>query len=303
MFVNDSLSEYSKRDLVKLLEKLKEYKLSLRDKLSISEKETFGFEIECEEANWHEIYINKENDWPLVDDMSLCFGAELKSPILINTKENWLTLKRMCDLVSQNAELGANCGGHVHIGIQSLGKERESLINFMKLWALYEHIIFRFSYNEFLGPRFGLYTTAKPVKDDFLRLIYNYEHKYIDYEDLICFLSKEKYKAVNFKHLDSLGTIEFRCPNGTFNPTIWQNNVNLFVKMLKYSSSNKFDKEFINKRIDQISIKEPNKIYLKDALELADLIFDNNLDKIYFLKQYLKSFEKSNEYKLAKTFS
>ena len=50
------------------------------------------------------------------------------------------------------------------------------------------------------------------------------------------------------------------CPTGTCNPTIWQNNVNLFFKMLKYSSSNKFDKEFINKRIDEISIKEPNKI-------------------------------------------
>ena len=114
---------------------------------------------------------------------------------------------------------------------------------------------------------------------------------------------EEKCVAVNFKHYHTLRTLEFRCPNGTFNPTIWQNNVNLFVKMMKYSSSSKFDKEYIDKRIKPICINEANKIYLEDALELADLIFDNNLDKIYFLRQYLKSFEKSNEYKLAKSFS
>ena len=27
-------------------------------------------------------------------------------------------------------------------------------------------------------------------------------------------------------------------------------------------------------------------IYLEQAIELSDMIFDNNLDKIYFLKQY-----------------
>lgn len=36
-----------------------------------------------------------------------------------------------------------------------------------------------------------------------------------------------------------------------------------------------------------------NKIYLEQALEFADLIFNNNIDKIYFLRQYLKSFESS----------
>lgn len=33
-----------------------------------------------------------------------------------------------------------------------------------------------------------------------------------------------------------------------------------------------------------------NIIDLKKSLEFVDLIFDNNLDKIYFLKQYLKDF-------------
>ena len=32
-------------------------------------------------------------------------------------------------------------------------------------------------------------------------------------------------------------------------------------------------------------------IYLEQALELCDMIFTNNFDKVYFLRQYLKSFE------------
>ena len=38
-----------------------------------------------------------------------------------------------------------------------------------------------------------------------------------------------------------------------------------------------------------------NKIYLDSALELSDIIFDNNLDKLYFLRQYVKNNEVSNE--------
>ena len=40
-----------------------------------------------------------------------------------------------------------------------------------------------------------------------------------------------------------------------------------------------------------------DEIFLDQALEFADLIFTNNLDKIYFLKQYLKGFELANEKK------
>ena len=46
-----------------------------------------------------------------------------------------------------------------------------------------------------------------------------------------------------------------------------------------------------------------NKVYIEDALNFADIVFDNNLDKVYFFKQYLKSFEESRRYVKAKTFS
>ena len=71
-----------------------------------------------------------------------------------------------------------------------------------------------------------------------------------------------------------------------------------------YSKSDNFNNLLLDKRKHELLLEEktPNEIYLNDALEFADLIFDNNLDKVYFLRQYLKSFEVSKEYEMAKTF-
>ena len=62
------------------------------------------------------------------------------------------------------------------------------------------------------------------------------------------YLSNDKCKSVNFRPITTLGTIEFRCPNGTLNEVIWQNNLNLFVHLLLYAKSNDFDEYRVEKR-------------------------------------------------------
>ena len=291
-FINDIFSKFNKSELSNLINQINLFKLYLRDMLYIDKHNTFGLEIECEYVNWDEINEHKNEDWILAEETSLCNGAELKSPILTNTRENWYILKEMCELVSKNSSLSLNSGGHIHIGKQAL-ESSNALINFMKLWVVYEHIILRFSYGEFLGPRPAFNLIAKPVKLEYINLLKNYNKNYIDNDDLLYYLSNDKDKAVNFKHFDTLKTIEFRCPNGTFNPAIWQNNVNLFVNMLMYASDGNFDEEFINNKLKSSTLlnKTSLNVYLDEALEFVDLIFNNNLDKICFLKQYLKSFE------------
>ena len=302
---NEILSRLNKCDLEYLLSLINNYKLLLRDKIGVSETETFGLEIECESADWNKISYMLDVDWELTDDLSLIDGAEIKSPILRDTKDNWLQLKSVCSVLSRYAEVGINAGGHVHIGKQALGNEKKSLINFMKLWAMYEHIIFRFSYGEFLGPRPGFKDASKSVCPDFLNLCYWDEMMGMNKREMLKSLSGDKCNAVNFRHYNTFGTLEFRCPNASLNPVIWQNNVNLFVKMLLYSKSKNFDEGKIDeKRYNLFYVdKSPLEIYVNDAIEFADLIFDNNMDKVYFLRQYLKSFEKSNEYVFAKRFS
>ncbi len=56
------------------------------------------------------------------------------------------------------------------------------------------------------------------------------------------------------------------------------------------------DEEFLdykleNNRISATELNMYNRINLPLALELVDMIFDNNLDKVYFLRQYLKNYQ------------
>ena len=116
----------------------------------------------------------------------------------------------------------------------------------------------------------------------------------------------DRRKSINFRNVSNTelynvdkevdkNTIECRVANGTFNPIIWQNNINLLIKLLEYSKSEDFNDELLNRRLQETISKEiPSNIYkysqiqTESAIELADLIFDNNLDKIYFLRQYFK---------------
>ena len=300
---NEMLSKLSDSDIHDFLNLINQYKLVLRDGIGVNLDETFGVEIECEGVKWEKIMRKVLKNWGLYDDTSLLCGAELKSPKLRDVKENWLQLKKMCVMLSKYSQIGINCGGHVHVGIQALEDGRKSLINFMKLWSIYEHIIFRFSFGEFLGPRPVFKGNSKSVRDAFQEMCYYDSIGALSERELFMMLKHDKCQAVNFRHYDTFKTIEFRCPNGTLNPVIWQNNINLFVKMLLYSSSLMYDERKIKEKMsNSISDKTSSKIYVDDALEFADLIFDNNMDKIYFLRQYLKSFEVSDEYEIARSF-
>ena len=64
----------------------------------------------------------------------------------------------------------------------------------------------------------------------------------------------------------------------------------------KLSELNKksLDEYFLDYKLE----KEPDKFaLLPKALELSDIIFDNDLDKMYFLKQYKKDFSSIEEKK------
>ena len=70
----------------------------------------------------------------------------------------------------------------------------------------------------------------------------------------------------------------------------------MLVNILKYSKNSSFDNDTIDKRREingdkYYELEWYNQIYLVQALELADMLFENNLDKVYFLRQYLKSFQ------------
>lgn len=314
---NELISKMDSISLEELFKYLDNYFLKLRPVLNFDKSITFGVEIECEYAQKDKIVSGLcqkgyNGNWDLVYDNTLCDGMEITSSILRDNDVVWKQLDDVCCLIKSGAVVGQNTGGHIHIGAQIFENSRENLLNFVKLWAVYENIVFRFCYGNYLTPRSSICNYAFPIS---LRLLKDYKKiTVLSLSEMIKELDYGRYASVNFKNITNFekfiygNTIEFRCPNGTFDAVIWQNNINLFVNMLKYAKGGSFDSELINFRCANntgifSNIEYYNNINLAQALEFCDMVFNNNLDKLYFLRQYLKSFEVGNEsLQLAKTF-
>ena len=308
---NDILSDLKGFDLQDLIISLDDYLIEYRKRINLEQYITIGLEIEFEheskkiiENQIEDIFLNNP-DWKMKEEYSLQRGGEIISPILRDTEENWEDLKIICSLMDNfQARESDKCGSHIHVGSQTLGKQKQSWMNFIKLWAIYENIIFRFAYGEYLNGRPKITTYAYPISAELLDCYKVLSQKRATLLEILCAINKDKYQAVNFRNVigtdcDKMidyNTIEFRCPNGTLDPAIWQNNANFFIRLLLYSKSNKYNKDIIQRREriirDKINdLHWYNEIYLEQALELCDMIFTNNLDKLNFLKQYLKSFQ------------
>lgn len=317
---NTMLSKMNGYDLQDFLILLDDFYLTLRDKLNFDESTTFGTEIEIERTDYVKVKKTIQNlqickDWNVKPDGSLTKGAEINSPILYDKTQSWEELNIVCAALKGISKIGSAAGGHIHVGVQALGNNKESWKNFIKMWAIYENVIYRFCYGEFLTGRSSLSEYASPVSNSFFECIVECENNTTTFEEMLQTVKSERYVGVNLQNaiynsgFIKKNTIEFRCPNGSLEPVIWQNNINFFVKFLKYCRKlSNFNNDIIEAR-QQTNLNKYNsldwydEIYLEQALELSDLLFNNNLDKIYFLRQYLKSFEIiQDKSKMAKTF-
>lgn len=312
---NDKLSNMSGEDLQELIVLIDDYYIQLKNRLGLEQNITFGLEIEFEHAMYERVneQINTflHGTWKTKHDNSLDNGAEINSPILRDTNEAWKDLNKVCQIITSLGSIDTKSGGHIHIGAHVLGNKRDAWLNFIKLWSVYENIIYRFAYGNRLTARPTMLKYAEPMTKDFWRYYEQLKAENASYESIISRLSYRRMQAVNFENVSrnncnqflTKNTIEFRCPNGSMDPAIWQNNVNLFVNLLLYSKSNNYNDDIITSRHNIndnkcSNLKWYNEIYLEQALELCDILFNNNFDKVYFLKQYLKSFEvcKNSEY-------
>jgi hypothetical protein len=246
----------------------------------------------------------------LIIHPSLPIGGEITSPALIDSSKTWLDIEMICQMLkSKRIYAGDITGGHIHFGTQIMNGDANNIIKLIKLWVVYEKVIHRFSNGEKETMRDGVLEHAKP-----LTLVYNklisiaQEINDFKYKQRVVggyIFGYNRSLALNFlnmtgKKYEKRNTIEVRYPNGTLNSIIWQNNVNFFAKLILYARSKKYDEDFINKKIDEIISRNYdeelyNQIYLAEALELCDMIFDNNLDKMYFLRQYLKILPNNEE--------
>ena len=344
-------------ELLSLFKKINETPLKFREKLHLPDYITFGNEIEVNDAPldktvlmvelFNDIYDLFDNEKYVVHQEETA-DAEIVTPILTDTTANWSTFYEMYNLLYETgATIGGNTSSHLHIGTHKINTpERLSLL--LKTLVVFEPIIFKFGYGYDTEPRaylkarsdrcvFSPMMTPKRVgafTDSLDNFNYNcYGEMNGKFKD---FLGSElRFRPVfAFKNFDfnklqygiesdvpsTEDHFEVRCFNGTLNPEITQNNINLITRIVVAVIEDKIDKEYIFSEYDKYKKKRYNfdrfcclldeekevpqynrllegfnKIKMDKALRLADMIFDNELDKCYFLKQYLKLYSINEE--------
>lgn len=301
------LSKLSKIDKKELLNEIKNMNFSYRDKLNFSNNITFGVEIEYGTAKRSNImdvmecYSGEKIDdfykyWQYGLEMAFSkvihgeyYGGELISPILKNKKEYYNQLKLACHTLKK---FGATTSGlmaqHVHISTKPFKSKLRYFENFIKIYMLYEDLIYTFG---FYGkePRKVITTYANPIS----YLLYNalLEESYNNYEELmsLCDFYFGKTSSINYDKFSK--TLEFRSCNSTINPVIIQNNINLFCSLIEASKNKKIDLDLIDYKLEKFKEAKyfTSKVSkdLNRAFELSDLIFRKDIDKKYFLKQYM----------------
>lgn len=286
----------TEQDYKKLLKgNLIEYRTSL----NLPDDVTFGIEIEYENIVKDTVsYLLKEEEsynligWKNKSEFDISeyntlneeMNGEINSPILRDTQYTWESLEAILNLLDNNgAIITEKCGGHVNIGAHILENNNKYWRNFLLLWILYEKEIYKFSSGEFLKLRNNINIFIKRICPYLLiESILECNNKY--YLLSISNVLHDRCHDIYFKEFPNQtfiegNRIEFRIPNGTLSKEIWQNYINFFVKFL-LSTKKEID---IEKILYKINNNEHN------AVELADLVFDNDIDKEYFLIQALKT--------------
>lgn len=168
-------------------------------------------------------------------------------------------------------------------------KDLNSVKKFIKLWTKYENILYRFFYGQYRNNRPAIKRFAMSIRNVYKVNVYKSLEE-------IKNATIDRYYGINFKNaknfeLGDKNTIEIRCPNASLNPIILQNNVNVILKMIEKCNDDNFDIEDTNtQEYNYREIYTYENIDYENAIEFSELIFDNNLDKLYFLRQYFKDF-------------
>lgn len=181
-----------------------------------------------------------------------------------------------------------NCSFQVNFD-GSLLPTSEDRITFLKLYAYYEDIIYRFSKGENANYRESLDMYASPIILA-LKDVLNFDDP--DKEFILERFSNNKRYGIIFKN-KSKDLIEFRTPNGTYNPILWQNYITLFYYLIEAITKRKYDLQELNEYISsysKINILESYELSREEkALKLSKQIFSKQLDKTSFLHQYIGS--------------
>lgn len=282
--------------------------------------------------SYHGCYYN--HNWT-INTEEYCSG-ELSSPIFTNTEESFKEIYDIYTMLkNNNYGINENCSGQLSIGGDIFEGKLENVISFLKLYSLYEPELIGISKGDLKTLRKKIFDYAPPISHRILPLLASGDYpkvggdkeleKFLDSVPTYHIFERSltyKHNAINFEVLKLSGgdknRIELRYPNGTLNPIIFQNNVNIISRLCLTAVNKKSEvdklfnkykvvelmrcKKYQQKKINNLFMKPIFKIKDKEMdkiISLADFIFDNDIDKMNLIKQAMMC---SGDYKFyAKT--
>lgn len=290
-----------------------QFQLPFLKQLGLKKSFQYGMELEFKEAPLDELQASildwkqkkksiPTEDWIITKDDSVTeeesdfLGGEAISPIYHDTKEDWLEVAEMCEMIKAlNGYISWDCGFHVHVDFEKLRLTKNQVWNLLLIWYLYEDVLYGFAKGEVSCIRGSAIDFANSIRPFLNRWFSNSSQSECFFhpenpQDRIgkrYGLNLENYQKKLLHQEFLLPTIEFRIGNGTLSPNVIQNYLRLYSNLLKkiQTLKGKYDLEKTIHTSEHVIHVEVN---LERACEFADFVFDNNFDKMCFLKQYVK---------------
>lgn len=224
---------------------------------------TIGIEIESEGEYSTEIpKIILNGQWKSKTDNSLENGVEIVSTILDGSEQDSKEIYQICEFLNEIGQsTSERCGAHIHIGADFL-TNKQAYINLLEIYGNCEEIIYAISNESGSTIRRGISQYCLPIA---AKLEEGIENGTLDSEtemdrfiEQLQMIQEDRSAGINFMNIGTIkNTIEFRTPNGTINPDVWIENINLFGGMVR-----------VAQELSVIQAKKGEKITDEDKLKM-----------------------------------
>ena len=255
-------------------------------KIDLPKGMTIGIEIESEGEYSSEIpKIILNGQWKSKTDNSLENGVEIVSTILDGSEQDSKEIYQICEFLNGIRQSTSDrCGAHIHIGADFL-TNKQAYINLLEIFGNCEEIIYAISNESGSTIREGISQYCLPIA---VKLEKGLENGILDSEEemrgfieQLQILQEDRYSGINFMNIGtSKNTIEFRTPNGTINPDVWIENINLFVGIVRAAQELSVIQ---GKKEEELTDEDKLKIMYFSRLKDFDLDSKDKLDALLSL--------------------
>lgn len=205
-------------------------------------------------------------------------------------ESDWKILKDACRFMQVlGGTANKTCGGHIHIGANTLGVDKKAWEYFLKIWSEAEPLIYMISNRRGEKTREKASLYARPASEAIDNIFFesiNLKNTE-DVESLARKVSSNnRYKGLNLinVHSKTKNTIEFRLPNGTLDYNIWRENILLFGRMIQVAKSRSIIPTFKEKeynRFFESDLSEKEKV-----VRFLNLVFDDEKEKDIYMQRW-----------------